>query len=40
LGACLGCPVTLKNENGDYYYRQVCRDGPVFDAQEVFFDGC
>ncbi|MDR0917364.1 MAG: dihydroorotate dehydrogenase electron transfer subunit [Oscillospiraceae bacterium] len=30
VGACLGCAVETKNG-----IRRVCRDGPVFDAQEV-----
>lgn len=33
IGACLGC-VTLTTRG----YRRVCRDGPVFAAEEVIFD--
>ena len=33
VGACLGC--TIRTASGR---RRVCRDGPVFRAQEVFFD--
>jgi len=33
LGACLGC--TVLTEDGP---KRVCRDGPVFQAQEVFGD--
>ncbi len=33
IGACLGCAVAT---NGGY--RRVCRDGPVFPAEEVIFD--
>lgn len=32
IGACLGC--TIKNRKGDFV--RVCKDGPVFDAKEVF----
>lgn len=31
VGACLGCVVPTRKG-----YRRVCRDGPVFDLQEVF----
>jgi len=31
VGACLGC--TIKTKNGN---RRVCKDGPVFNAAEVF----
>jgi dihydroorotate dehydrogenase electron transfer subunit len=34
IGACLGCAV--KTTNG---VRSVCRDGPVFRAEEVVWDG-
>ena len=32
IGACLGC--TVEKSNGDFL--RVCKDGPVFDAKEVF----
>jgi dihydroorotate dehydrogenase electron transfer subunit len=31
VGVCLGCPVKVKSGE----YKMVCKDGPVFDAQEV-----
>jgi len=34
IGACLGC--VIQTNHG---YRRVCRDGPVFLADEVIFDG-
>lgn len=34
VGACLGCAVRMKS--GDM--KHVCKDGPVFDAQEVEWD--
>ncbi|MFA6320275.1 MAG: dihydroorotate dehydrogenase electron transfer subunit [Candidatus Omnitrophota bacterium] len=42
VGVCLGCPVKIKighgiNEAG-YTYKMVCKDGPVFDAEEVFWE--
>jgi NAD(P)H-flavin reductase len=32
-GACLGCTVRTRSGN-----RRCCADGPIFDADEVFFD--
>lgn len=32
-GACLGCTVSTAHGN-----RRVCKDGPVFDADELFFE--
>jgi dihydroorotate dehydrogenase electron transfer subunit len=37
LGACLGCVVARKNGPGTVYVN-VCQEGPVFQAQEVFWD--
>ena len=31
VGVCLGCPVKVRG--GDY--KMVCKDGPVFDAEEI-----
>jgi len=33
IGGCLGC--TIQTRNG---MRRVCKDGPVFEAKEVYFD--
>lgn len=38
VGACLGCAVKLRRENGEEYYGHVCKDGPVFDAQNVVWE--
>lgn len=35
IGACLGCAVSLYNDNGEAYYGHVCKDGPVFDSCRV-----
>lgn len=37
LGACLGCVVARKNDQGVTYVN-VCQQGPVFDAREVLWD--
>ncbi|MDR1949269.1 MAG: hypothetical protein LBQ38_07755 [Spirochaetaceae bacterium] len=33
VGACLGCTVKAAEAN-----RRCCADGPIFRAEEVFFD--
>lgn len=38
IGACLGCSVKCPEEGG-FAYKRVCRDGPVFGAEEVSLDG-
>jgi len=32
VGVCLGCPVKIKSSGG---YKMVCKDGPVFNAEEL-----
>ena len=32
VGVCLGCPVKVKT---NHEYKMVCKDGPVFNAEEV-----
>lgn len=39
VGACLGCAVRLRRENGEEYYGHVCKDGPVFDLTRVVWEG-
>lgn len=38
VGACLVCACRLVR-NGEEIYGHVCQDGPVFDSEEVRFDG-
>lgn len=38
LGACLGCAVAVRGQNGERQYRRVCREGPVFGLQEILWD--
>ncbi len=35
VGACLGCAVGIKKEDGSVTYKHVCKNGPVFNAEEV-----
>jgi len=37
VGACLGCAVLGKKKDGKYYH--VCKDGPVFDAEQIEWNG-
>lgn len=37
IGACLGCAVKLRGENGPYY-GHVCKDGPVFNARDIVWE--
>lgn len=38
IGACLGCAVRIKDQNGEVTYKKVCKDGPVFSGDEVIID--
>lgn len=38
VGACLGCAVKIK-QGDEWAYKHVCKDGPVFWADEVIFEG-
>ena len=38
VGACVVCSC-MTVRNGREYYSRVCKDGPVFNAEEVRFDG-
>lgn len=35
VGACLGCAVGIKKDEGSTTYQHVCKNGPVFKAEEV-----
>lgn len=38
VGACMGCAVAVRDENGDKDYRRVCADGPVFELKDVIWE--
>ena len=38
VGACVVCSC-MTVRNGEEYYARVCKDGPVFNAEEVKFNG-
>jgi dihydroorotate dehydrogenase electron transfer subunit len=37
IGICNGCVIKIKNEAG-YKYKRVCKDGTIFDVEEVIWD--
>lgn len=37
VGACLVCACKVKRADGEEEYLHVCKDGPVFNAEEVVF---
>lgn len=38
FGACVGCVAKIKADNeAGFHYKKVCKDGPVFTAEEVVF---
>ncbi len=37
IGACVGCSIKIKNDD-DWIYKKVCKDGPVFDSEEVIWE--
>jgi len=38
VGACLVCVQRIQDEDGNVKWARVCRDGPVFEAREIFWD--
>lgn len=42
IGACLGCVVKThsaqRTAHSDFVYKRVCKEGPVFDAQEIIWE--
>jgi dihydroorotate dehydrogenase electron transfer subunit len=38
LGACLGCAVAIRGQNGEKQYQRVCREGPVFNLRDILWE--
>ncbi|MBM7581988.1 dihydroorotate dehydrogenase electron transfer subunit [Caldicoprobacter guelmensis] len=38
IGGCLVCSCAVRTPNGDFEYRRVCKDGPIFWSEEVILD--
>lgn len=36
IGACLCCAQKIRDEDGEHM-KHVCKNGPVFDSEEVVF---
>jgi dihydroorotate dehydrogenase electron transfer subunit len=37
-GACMGCAVAIRDNQGNLAYKRVCADGPVFDIGHIIWD--
>ena len=37
IGVCMGCVVKVK-QDGDFFYKRVCRDGPVMETDKILWD--
>jgi dihydroorotate dehydrogenase electron transfer subunit len=37
-GACMGCAVAVKDSKGAFAYKRVCKDGPVFNLDNVIWE--
>lgn len=38
IGACLGCAVAVRGQNGERLYQRVCREGPVFHLRDILWE--
>jgi dihydroorotate dehydrogenase electron transfer subunit len=38
LGACLGCAVAVRGQDGKKQYQRVCREGPVFNLGDILWE--
>jgi len=39
MGTCQGCVIKIKTDDqGDWEYKRVCKEGPVFDIDKLVFD--
>jgi len=38
VGACLGCAVAVKNRRKEIEQKSVCKDGPVFNIEDICWD--
>jgi len=39
VGACLGCVCTVRDKDGNFQRKRVCKEGPVLNGEEVVWDG-
>lgn len=38
FGTCLACACKTSTHMGDWQYSHVCKDGPVFDSEDIIFE--
>ncbi len=38
IGVCYGCAVQVKSSDNQPLYKRVCKDGPVFNSQEIVWE--
>lgn len=38
IGACIGCVIKTKEGDDDFKYRRVCKEGPVFNAEDIIWE--
>jgi dihydroorotate dehydrogenase electron transfer subunit len=38
LGACLGCAVAVRGQNGERQYQRACHEGPVFNLRDILWE--
>ncbi|MGB9595773.1 MAG: dihydroorotate dehydrogenase electron transfer subunit [Candidatus Poribacteria bacterium] len=38
IGACMGCACEVISSDGKIQYKMVCKDGPVFNAEEILWN--
>jgi len=38
LGACLGCAVAVRGQDGEKQYQRVCQEGPVFNLRDLIWE--
>jgi dihydroorotate dehydrogenase electron transfer subunit len=38
LGACLGCAVAVRGQDGNKQYQRACHEGPVFNLQDLIWE--
>ena len=38
IGVCYGCAVEVISEDSEPLYKRVCKDGPVFNAEEIVWE--
>ena len=37
IGICFSCVARVRDETGEWDYRRICVEGPVFDAAKIEF---